>query len=160
MVLTEVGHTSLSEVMFPKDFFLAWGDLPLGSEWDRTPPTEDINSTHLIEEVGRIKFLAKEYVIPDDAGIIDVDSIKWSISTSPSKYIYLKFQFEQTMNSESSIYQLGLFTDVVPVAGKETEDYLLPGDMDDEGKVVLIENQAVVYRNSATREVFEFVITF
>jgi len=160
MVLTEVGHTTLAEAMFPKDYFLAWGDLPLGSEWNRVPPTEDILADKLIEEVGRIKFQAKEYVVPDDAGVINVDGIKWAVSATPSKYVYLKFQFEQTMNPESAIYQLGLFSDVVPVAGKEEETYLLPGDMDDEGKVVLIENQAVVYRNSATREVFEFVITY
>jgi len=160
MVLTEVGHTTLSETMFPKEFFLAWGDLPLGEEWDRVPPTEDVNATELIAEVGRVKYLAKEYVVADTTGVLDVDGIKWSISTNPTKYIYLKFQFDQTMNSDSAIFQLGLFTDVVPVAGKEAETYLLPADIDDIGNIVLIENQAVVYRNSATKEVFEFVITF
>lgn len=160
MVLTEVGHTTLSETMFPKDFFLAWGDLPLGSEWDRTPPTEDVNSTTLIEEVGRIKALAKEYVTPDVAGVIDVDGLKWTVSGTPSKYIYLKFEFAQTMNSDSAIYQLGIFTDMVPATGFEANTYFIPAEIQDVGNIVLLENQAVVYRNSATKEVFEFVITF
>lgn len=160
MVLTEVGHKTLAESMFAKEFFLAWGDLPIGTEWDRTPPTEDINADRLIQEVGRVKALVKEYVVPNDSGVINVDGLKWAISGIPTKYIYLKFEFEQTMNSDSAIYQLGLFTDVVPVAGKELETYLLPGDIDFEGNILLTENQAVVYRNSATREVFEFVITF
>ena len=160
MVLVESGHTKLSEEMFSNDFRLAWGTLPSGSGWADAPLPEDLNSTELILEVGRIVAQVKEYVIPDNAGVIDVDGVKWSISATPTKFIYTKFVFEQEMNSSDSIYQLGVFTNTVPSVGFEAETYLQPSNIADVGKLILLENQPVVFRNSATREIFEYVITF
>ncbi len=160
MVLTETGHISLAEVMFAKEFWLAWGDVPDGQEWLDTPPTEDTSSIELLAEVGRIKNLVKEYVILDENGVIEVDNLTWTISASRTKYIYLKFTFDQTQNSTDEIYQLGLFTDVVPSVGHEADEYLQPTNIDDEGNILLIENQPVLFRNSATRETYEYIITF
>jgi len=160
MILVESGHKKLAVEMFDEDFRLAWGTLPSGDGWSDNPPPEDLNSTELIAEVGRIKPQVKEYVLPDDSGVIEIDGVKWAISSSETKFIYLKFVFEQTHNSSDSIYQLGIFTNTVPVAGSESEDYLQPSDIDDIGKLILMENQPVVFRNSATREIFEYVIAF
>jgi len=160
MILVERGHIKLATEMYDEDFRLGWGTLPTGEEWGNSPEAEDLDSTTLIAEVGRIKSQTKNYVLPDDNGIIEIDGIKWSISTEPTKYVYLKFVFEQDMNSSDTIYQLGIFTDTVPAAGKETEDYLLPNEIDGTGELLLLENQPAVYRNSATREIFEYVITF
>ena len=160
MVLTEVGHIKLSEAMSQNEFRLAWGTLPQGEEWGSTPPPEDLNSTILSQEVGRIKSQVHEYVIPDSNGVIEVDGIKWSISTTPTKYLYLKFQFDQTRNSSDFIYQLGLFTDTVVQAGDEGLEYVQPSSIVDFGKLILMENQPILVRNSATKEAYEFVITF
>jgi len=160
MVLTEIGHVTLAEAMFAKDYWLAWSDVPDGSEWAGTPPAEDTSAINLLSEVGRIKNLVKEYVVLDEAGIIEVDNLKWTVSGIRTKYIYLKFTFDQTHNSTDEIYQLGLFTDVVPSPGFETEEYIQPVNLDDEGNLILVENQPVLYRNSATRETYEYVITF
>jgi len=160
MVLVEVGHVKLAEEMYDEDYRLGWGSLPSGQGWADAPLPEDLNSTQLTLEVGRIKSQVKEYVVPDNAGIIDIDGVKWSISQNPTKFVYLKFVFEQEMNSSDSIYQLGIFTDTVPASGSENEDYLQPSNIDNVGKLILLENQPVVFRNSATREIFEYVITF
>ena len=124
MVLTEVGHVALAEAMFDEEYFFAWGTVPIEQDWGNTPPTEELLDTLLIQEVGRIKQLAKQYVEIDNAGVIEVDGVKWSISATPTKYVYLKFTFDQTMNSADSIYQVGIFTNTVPIVGKEAEQYL------------------------------------
>jgi len=160
MVLTEIGHISLAEMMYSKEFWLAWGTLADDMKWAGDPITEDINSQELFEEVGRIKNLVKEYVVLDSNGIIEIDNLKWTISNTRTKYIYLKFTFDQNHNSTDEIFQLGIFTDTVPSAGFENENYLQPSNIDDIGNLLELENQPILYRNSATRETYEFVITF
>lgn len=160
MILVEAGHVKLAVEMFDEDFRLGWGSLPQGDGWADAPLPEDLNSTQLILEVGRIVSQVKEYVVPDNLGVIVIDGINWSISPTPTKFVYLKFVFEQTHNSNDSIYQLGIFTNTVPAVGFEADDYIQPAGMDDVGELVLLENQPVTFRNSATREIFEYVITF
>lgn len=160
MILVETGHTKLAEEMYDEDFRLGWGSLPSGTGWADAPDPEDLGSTELILEVGRIIAQVKEYVLPDNNGVIDIDGVKWTISGVPTKFVYLKFVFEQEMNSSDSIYQLGVFTNTVPSPGSEAEPYLQPSNIDNTGKLLLLENQPVVFRNSATREIFEYVITF
>jgi hypothetical protein len=160
MVLTDTGHLTLAETMLKKDFWLAWGTVPIEQDWTDTPLAEIIGSTELIQEVGRVKALVKEFVNIDDTGTIEVDGLKWVISPIRTKYIYLKFTFDQNMNSDNSIYQLGIFTDVVPNEDNLLSEYLQPIMMDDIGNLLLTENQPVLYRNSATRETYEFIITF
>jgi hypothetical protein len=146
--------------MYSKEFWLAWGTLADDMKWAGDPITEDINSQELFEEVGRIKNLVKEYVVLDSNGIIEIDNLKWTISNTRTKYIYLKFTFDQNHNSTDEIFQLGIFTDTVPSAGFENENYLQPSNIDDIGNLLELENQPILYRNSATRETYEFVITF
>lgn len=160
MVLVETGHIKLAKEMFDEDFRLAWGSLPTGTDWGNNPDPEDLESTELILEVGRIVSQVKEYVVQDVNGVLLIDGIKWSVSVEPTKFVYLKFVFEQDMNSSDAIYQLGLFTNTIPSTGHESDDYLQPVNIDNIGEIVLLENQPVVYRNSATREIFEYVITF
>jgi len=160
MILSETGHVALSESMYSKNYMLAWGTLPEDQEWTTNPPSEDPAKTILEDEVGRIKPLAKEYVYLDNAGVLEIGGQKWTISDVPTKYIYFKFTFDQLNNSSDKIYQLGLFTDTVPVDASASEDYLLPNQIDDPGKLVMYENQVVLYRNTATRETYEYVITF
>lgn len=160
MILSETGHVALSESMYAKDYMLAWGTMPDGQEWTTNPPTEDPSSTALNSEVGRIKPIAKEYVYLDNAGVLEIGGQKWTISIEPTKYIYFKFTFDQLQNSNDKIYQLGIFSDTVPVDGAASENYLLPTQITESGKMVMYENQVVLYRNTATRETYEYVITF
>lgn len=160
MVLTEIGHIKLSESMFINEYRLAWGTVPPLNAWTDNPPPEDLTDISLTQEVGRIKSQVKEYVIPDTQGVIEVDGINWSISQTPTKFIYLKFQFDQTHNSSDFIHQLGLFTDTVVQVGDEALEYTQPSSVTNDGQMILLENQPVLIRNSATKEAYEFVITF
>ncbi len=160
MLLTETGHVKLATEMFDEDYRLGWGTLPLADEWGQNPIPEDLNSIIIISEVGRIKSQVKTFVYPLSTGIIDVDGIKWEVSPTPTKFIYLKFVFQQTMNSGDDIFQVGVFTNTVPAVGFEAAEYLQPSQILETGNLVLLENQPVVYRNDATKEIFEFVLTF
>jgi hypothetical protein len=160
MVLTESGHVQLAKSMFNEDFRFAWGTLDSDEEWGNNPPPEDINDTQLKIEVGRIKSQVKEYVIPDEDGVIEVDNMKWSISESPTKYIYLKFVFDQSHNANDTIYQLGIFTNTVPEPDNVDDEYLQPSQIADFGDLIYLRNQPALVRNSATRESYEFVIVY
>jgi len=160
MILTELGHVQLAESMFVNDFRLAWGTLPSGDGWNDTPDPENVNTTDLTQEVGRIKSQVREYVVPDTNGVIEVDGVKWTISTTPTKYIYLKYKFSQTHNSSDFIYQLGIFTQTEVVTGDEALEYIQPAQIVNKGNLILLENQPTLIRNSATKEAYQFVITF
>ena len=159
MVLAEIGHQELARSMKNNIFSLAWGTVAQGDEWD-VPPPVDLSAESLIAEVGRTKELVKEYVVQDENGAIEVGNQKWNISTTPTKYLYLKFVFSQSQNSGDDIYQAGLFINTVPVPGKENETYLLPSDVQEPGKMLFIENMRVIHRNDVTKEIFEYIITF
>jgi len=157
MVLTEIGHVDIATNMKNYTYWLAWGAVP--EPWD-APPVENLELTQLEQEVGRVKEAFKEFVKPDENGAIEVNNQSWTISTEPTKFIYLKFIFEPEYNSNDTIYQLGLFSNTVPSAGNEDKIYLLPSEISDTGKLMFIENIMVINRNDATKNIFEYIIAF
>ena len=157
MILTDDGHIVLAEAMYAKDFYLTWGTLDSG-QWT-TPPREDNTIHNIIKPVGTIKAEVKEFVNLDVNGSIETDSAKWSISGTPTRYLYLKFMFRQDNNPDDIIYQLGIHYNpqfsVDPTTIFHNKD-----DVTDWGKLLLTENVAPIYRNNSTKEHFEYVITF
>ena len=162
MKLTEQGHTTICDTISAnKTFWLAWGTHT--SSLENT--IEDLNSEILIDELGRTKETFNGFVIPDEAGPIEVSGQNWSISVTPSKYLYLRFTFGQNTNPTSIIRQLALFTDVQLSAGNELLTYIdtsvIKDDkMDDIGKIFETMNQADLIRDEVTAESYNMIITF
>ncbi len=161
MKLTETGHVELCARMRTKEFWLSWGE----AENDMSSTPENATDTALEDEVGRTMETSNKFVIPDGEGSITVGGQKWEPTASngetPSKYLYLKFRFDEANNDSAVIRQMALYTDFDPTTPEDTyvnvED--VPGDKD-QGTFVEHMNIADIVRDSATSESFDIIITY
>ena len=161
MKLTEKGHITVCENMQVETFWLAWGTHTA----ELNGVAEILDSTDLKDEVGRTKETYKDFVTPDGAGDIEVAGQKWSISVTPTKYMYLKFTFPQDQNTTETIRQMALFTDVQLSTGSEAVTYIDTSvdklsNMDDIGNIFETRNQIDLVRDSTTSEKYDIIITF
>ena len=159
MKLTEQGHVSLCSAMQTSVFWLAWG---VSDSPTLESVLENGNDLALEDEVGRTKETYNGFVSPLPGGAITVGGQDWVTSVTPTKYLYLKFDFPQDANDASDIKQMGLFTDV-ELEGSETyidtsEDKL--NLMTSIGNLFENRNQATLVRDAATKESYDIIITF
>ncbi len=116
----------------------------------------------LLSELGRRLATQKSYCYEDPSGFIVTNDKSWSLTVTPTRHLYLMFKFDSSDAENDIIYQLGLFLGSTPEAavppGKQYLEY--PGEVDDEGTLFMIDNIKPFARNSYTREMFEYVITF
>ena len=157
-VLTNTGRAVIAESIAARPIHLAWGTGD--GQWD-TPPAEDVAATGLINEVGRRKVFQISHVAPADDGEIVVPTGRFSPSDTSTGHLYLAFRFDFEDAADEVIREVGVFVgsqpaDTVP-PGKF---YLLPDELADPGTLLLLENIAPLYRNAASRQTFEFVISF
>lgn len=157
-VLTNSGRSVIAESVAARPIHLAWGTGD--GLWD-TPPAEDVAATALMSEVGRRKAFQVSHVAPDDAGDIVVPTGRFTPSNVPTGHLHLVFRFDFEDAANEVIRELGVFVgtqqkDTVP-AGKL---YLLPDELAETGALLLLEHIAPLYRNAASRQTVEFVISF
>ena len=158
-VLTQSGRAVIAQSIAQRPIHLAWGTG--GQDWEDTPPAESVTTTALAHEVGRRSLFEQKFVVPDDAGEIVVPTGRFSVSDTPTGHLYLSFRFDFEEAANEVIRELAVFVGTqakadVP-AGKR---YLLPSEVEDAGTLLLIEHIAPLYRNAASRQTFEFVISF
>lgn len=157
-VLTDSGRAVIAESVAQRPIHLAWGTGD--GEWD-TPPSEDVAAVALIHEVGRRKVFQVSHVAPADDGEIVVPTGRFTLSDAPTGHLYLSFRFDFEDAADEVIRELGVFVGSVPADGVPSGKlYLLPDELADPGTLLLIENISPLYRNAASRQTFEFVISF
>lgn len=158
-VLTVGGKATYQEALFPGPFHLAWGSGSVG--WGDTPPAEDVNAVALLAEVGRLEATAVEFVVPDVAGVIELNFGNFTVSATPTRYLYLDFHFGFDDGAAETIREVAVFvgtTKEVGVPGGQV--YLLPADVDESGSLLIVEHQApAIVRANTNRERFQYVIT-
>lgn len=164
--MADQGHLVLAMSMFNEDFHLAWGKTPNGydvSAWEAgmIPPVEDNTATQLLSEIGRRPTTYKAYVVEDVNGSIIANGLKWAESVSPTRNIYFQFKFDAVDAEADVIRQIAMFHGTVlkgiTPLGK---GFLVLNDLDDAGKLFMVENIQPISRNSSTREIYEIVVTF
>lgn len=117
--------------------------------------------TALLSEIARRSPTLKEYVIEDPNGDIVANDTTWSVVAYPTRHMYMQFKFDATEAVGQIIHQLGIFTDTVAKATVPVgQKYLLPADLEDFGKLYMIDNIEPFSRFAGKREIFEYVITF
>ena len=167
MVMVNAGHIALAISAYQTEYYLAWGtarsDTDI-SKWraENTPPAEDPATTDLLLEVGRRIVTDKAYVKEDkENGTVEANNTKWARSATPTNHFYLMFKFEAKDAPTAVLRQVGLFTGTQKKASvPATKYFLLPEDLENKGALFMYQNIAPIVRNTATREVFEYVITF
>ena len=167
MVMVNNGHIALAISAYNTEYYLAWGEARSDtdiSNWraENTPPSEDPTVTDLLKEVGRRVVTEKAYVTEDkENGTIETNDTKWARSSTPTNNLYLMFKFEAKDAPAAVLRQVGLFTGTQKKSTVPATKYFIePSEIENKGALFMYQNIAPIVRNTATREVFEYVITF
>lgn len=158
-ILTNSGRVAMAESVMARPIHLAWGS---GSAaWDTTPVPETVNDTALVDEVGRRLVSQARYCTPDENGEIVVPTGRFTESATPTRHIYLRFNFDFTDAPTASIREVAVFV------GTQTDPDLPPGQMYFEpadvvspGTLLVIERTTKFDRSPSVRQSFEFVVAF
>ena len=156
-VLTDSGRAAIAVAIASQPIYLAWGSGLVA--WDTTPPTETTDISALVAEVGRRIVTQALYVTPAANGAISVDSGSYDVSAEPTKYLYLRFAFDKLDAATETIRELAVYTGTTLNEGV-TDAYVVPADVADPGKLLVIEYVDAIERSDNIRQQFEFVIQF
>lgn len=158
--LVTTGRAGLAASVAARDIFLGVG--AGDAAWDSagTPP-EDITTSALMAPVGYRKAAQVAFVVPDANGPISLPTGRYEISVTQTNYLYLRFTLDFENASTATIRETGIFLDTVTdPALPAGQMFFLPGEVTDDGTLYLLEHVAAIIRTPATRETFEFVLTF
>lgn len=159
-ILTESGRVGIAASVKQQTMYLAWGT---GEEdWGNTPPTDGmLESTALMNEIGRRVCKSVQFCKADDEGEIITPTGRFTASTEPTNMLHINVAFDFTDGEGYTIREFGIFTGTVPAETVlEGQEYLLPTDITDKGQLLALERVAPIFRQAMTREIENFVITF
>lgn len=158
-ILTDSGRAAVAAAVKSQAMHMAWGSGdPL---WDTSPVPESMSSTALVAEVGRRKATQAMFCLPDPAGEIVVPNGRFTVSEKATKYLYMRYAFDFSDSPDAIIREVAVFLGTVAKSSvPSTQDYLLPGDIQDPGQMLALEHIAKIERSSSVRQQFEFVIQF
>lgn len=157
--LVTSGRTAIAASVKDGDIFMGWGSGDVA--WDTTPVPEEVSKTALLAPVGYRKLTESAFCTPDPAGGIVVPTGRFAISATPTNHLYLRFTFDFEDSPTAQIRETGVFLNTVTQAGLPLgQMYFAPGQVTTVGTMLLAENIARINRTPATRETFEFVVTF
>lgn len=163
-ILVESGRIAVAIAIRSQAIHLAWGSGD--SAWDAVPaPGQQplVSETGLKNEVGRLLVTSPMFVEPNASGSISVANGRFEASPNdaPTKYLYLRFAFDQTDAASETIRELGIFvggtTVATPVSGRKyynTSEVLTPG------RLLVLEYIDKLVRSASVKQQFEFVIQF
>jgi hypothetical protein len=158
-ILTDSGRAAVATAIKGQSIYLAWGSGD--AAWDTTQPGESVDTSALLAEVGRRKVTQSMFCKPDPAGEIIVTEGRFTVSQTPTKYLYLRFAFDFTDAAGAVIRELAVFTGTVPnpdVPG--SQDYITPDEIQDPGQLLVLEYIQKLQRSAQIRQQFEFVVQF
>jgi len=158
--LVTSGRAGLAASVASQDIFLGLG--AGNSSWDVDgTPAEDIADTALIATIGYRKTAQVDFATADPAGSIVLPTGRYNISPTQTNHLYMRFSLDFADASTATIRQTGLFLGTTPNGGLPVgQMFFLPTEIADPGTLYLLEHVTAINRTPATRETFEFVLTF
>ena len=158
-ILTNSGRVAMAQAIVARSIHLAWGSGD--PDWDTDPVPESVNDTSLVNEVGRRLVSQAKYCTPDPAGEIIVPTGRFTESLTPTRHIYLRFNFDFTDAPTASIREVAVFSGSVTDPDLPPgQMYFKPADVTDPGTLLVIERTQKFDRSPSVRQSFEFVVTF
>jgi len=158
--LTTSGRAGLAASVAARNIFLGVGaGSPL---WDDagTPP-ESISSSALLSAIGFRKAAQVSFVLPAVEGAIVLPSGRYDLSTAQTNFLYLRFTLDFENASTATIRETGILLDTVVQTGlPQGQLFFDVEEVQSPGTLYLLEHVPAIIRTPATRETFEFVLTF
>ncbi|UVF21368.1 hypothetical protein HPT29_009680 [Microvirga terrae] len=157
--LTDSGRSAVSIAILAQSIHLAWGNGDVA--WDASQAPESSAASALIAEVGRRRVTQALYCKPDPGGELVVTEGRFTVSQTPTKYLYLRFAFEFADAADQDIRELGVFIGTtVKSLVPANQHYLLPSDIELPGQLLVLEHIQKLVRSLQVRQQFEFVVQF
>ena len=130
-------------------------------EYTQGTPSEPINATKLINEVGRRIVDEVLFCTGDENGELITPSGRFKPSNVPTNNLYLKTTFDFTDAANQVIRELGVMVGTrVKKELPPGQRYFEPKDIENHGILLVLEHTVPLIRTAATRETFSFVVTF
>lgn len=169
-ITTYLGHVDRALGFYESDsVYFALGKT---SKWDDTendasfiPPEPELTATSLEELACLKKVTQKLLVYPEEGGEINFNGTSWKILTPEqaitlqSRWVYLTTTLYYDEVDLLQYRQVGIFNRVKPAEGV-TNTLLLPGQVEDLGLLIALNNRGVVTRQTDTRDTYSLIIEF
>ena len=158
--LTQSGRAGLAASVKDRNIYIGIGS---GSAtWDSNgAPAESTSATSLLADVGYRITSQKDFVVADANGAISLPSGRFAVSATQTNQLYLRFTLDFADASTETVRETAVFLDATPDENLPAgQVFFAPNDMTSTGTLYLIEHVPAIIRTSATRETFEFVLTF
>lgn len=157
--LVTSGRTAVAASIKEREIYMGWGSG--NSSWDTVLIPEDVSKTALLNPVGYRKLTESAFAVPNEAGSIVVPTGRFNISATPTNHLYMRFTFDFGDSPNASIRETGVFVDTEIISGLPLgQMYFSPAQVSNPGTLLVAEHIAKINRTPATRETFEFVVTF
>lgn len=159
-ILTLAGRVAIAEAIKSSSaIHMAWGTGDVS--WGTTPPAPAPNATALLAEIGRRQATEVTYCNPQAGGAIVVPNGTFSLSATPTANLYFKFFFEFGDAVGQTIREQAIFVNTVRNTGVSSSlAYLTPTQISNPGRLIVLQHSSPILRESTTRQLFEFVVTF
>lgn len=156
-ILTNSGRAALAAAIMAKPIHMAWGSG--NAAWDSVPVPVTTLATALENEIGRRTATQVKYCTPQAGGELIVPTGEFTESPTPTKYFYMRFNFDFVDAPTSSIREVAVFSDTQLVAGLPVgQRYFPPSSVQSAGILMVIERISKFDRLPSIRQSFEFVI--
>lgn len=168
--LTTSGRAAIAKAIASRPLHLAWGTGNPAWDADNATLPSLVNTSALVQELGRRTPNLVGFVTPDDAGEIvipkgvnadgSVEAARYSHSAVPTPYLYVQTSYDFEDASESVIREIGVFMDTELVAGLPPgQRYFLPAHIAKQGLLLAAQIfTPPVNRSPAIRQTIDFVL--
>lgn len=159
--LVTTGRAGLAASVKARNIFLGIGAGQ--TAWDAAGvDPENIASTGLQDAIGYRKAAQVDFVTNASQGAISLPSGRYDVSTADTNLLYCKFTLDFVDASTSTIRETGIFLDVITAGNLPSGQMFFDAasEVTSSGTLYLLEHTASIIRTPATRETFEFVLTF
>ena len=126
--------------------------------WDTTPVDAGADDIDLVAEHGRRRALQVSYATPDQAGTIIVNTGSYSLSVTPTPFLYVMGSFAFTDAVGQTIREVGVFADTQLNSGIDPSGYIVPGQLANKGLLLVSDRFTSFERVDTNRQIFEYVI--
>ena len=159
--LVTTGRAGLAASVKARNIFLGIGAGQTAWDTNGVDP-ENIASTGLYSAIGYRKAAQVEFVTSAASGAISLPSGRYDVSSADTNLLYCKFTLDFVDASSSTIRETGIFLDVITGSGLPAGQMFFDAatEVTSSGTLYLLEHLSSIIRTPATRETFEFVLTF
>lgn len=153
------GRILNAELIAALPIHVAWGTGD--PDWDTEAETEPNNTTALVAEVGRRQATQVAFVVEDANGSIETPQGNFTLSSVPTRHIYVRVIFAFDEAATEHIRELGVFVNTQTTPGLPAgQRYFTPDQIVNPGRLYLLDRSQSFQRNGAVRPAFEYIFPF